>query len=229
MNRPQSFDQKTLNSVKNKISSVLGLGNPDVMMAEISFVGVEDSSRAIFEIPRWVDTEIEAGVSSRLNSGSINMMGRSTWGSLKLNEQTHYPTFIAAFGTPTSSIVFVGVFKSLWTNAQAIEWLHSTLESSSAAGRNTAGLPNIFILPSVMLWDAKRELLPRMLGYTFTGCLASNGALSRVYWPLNSFVKSGIFAVDRRHSDEAAGTLHLTEYEGGFLNPSSENGGWLTR
>ena len=229
MNRPQAFDKNILDAIKATVSSELDLNDPDVMVAEISFLGIEDSGRIAFELPRWVDTEISTGIATRQKMGVSNMLGRCTWGSLKLNEKFHYPVIVAVFGTSTNSLVFVGVFKALWTNTQIIKWLHSLLDSSANTGRNAVGLPNIFILPSVMLWDANRDILPRMLGYTFTGSVVSNGALSRVYWPLTSFAETDMFAVEERHSQEPAGTLHLTKHLEGFLNPASENGGWLSK
>jgi hypothetical protein len=230
MSRPEIFNRAITNSVAETVSRILRLRQPDVFLAEISLVGVESSGRVAFELPRWVDREIENGIVNRRNLGLNDMLGRATWGSIKLDDSLpHRPVIVAVFGTPNNALVFVGVFQDFWTNNKAREWMYSTLEASSNLGRNSVGLPEIFMMPSTMLWDANRENLPRMLGYTFSDSLASNGSMSRIYWPLNSFEKSGIFAIDKRHGEEPPGNLHLTESPEGFLNPQAAAGGWLTR
>jgi hypothetical protein len=141
----------------------------------------------------------------------------------------HSPVVVAAFGTSENALVFIGVLKNVWSDNDAIRWMQSVLNASSKWSQSSSGLPEIFTFPSVILWDAKRETLPRILGYKFTECFTANGAMSRIYWPVSSLEKTGEILIEKRHSEEKPGTLHLTQSLDGFLHPQAIGGGWLTQ
>jgi hypothetical protein len=223
-------DPAIIKSISEQIGQTLKLKNPEVFMGEIKFVGVDEFGRVAFELPIWVDKRIEGGIKSRRDSGLSPMFGRATWGSLKLEDSTmHSPVVVVAFGTSENALVFIGVLKNVWSDNDAIRWMQSVLNASSKWSQSSSGLPEIFTFPSVILWDARRETLPRMLGYKFTECITANGAMSRIYWPVSSLEKTGEILIEKRHSEEKPGTLHLTQSLDGFLHPQAIGGGWLTQ
>jgi hypothetical protein len=184
---------------------------------ECQLIDIGSDGTLVLRLPDHVDRRIESAIMGLQQTGK-SLIGRSTWASKKISNERWEPVFVCGWGEPTRQpnvVLAVLSLADFWRGGNAYQ----------SISRRLSLLPpiqsDLYVMPSVVLWDGTLSSRGNLQGYQFRGTLTSAHSLRPVHLNINKMQHVSM-------AKDPIGSLRITKFEPGFfLQPDAGGEMWF--